>query len=108
MKRMKWKLAAMAFIALLSACSIPNASEVKRVDALDASAWNVSKWISAVNAPVITGKTGDMENNRAADGASWFVQQGGRKEISHGSFPQETLSRTLFLPAYPRNNSLLP
>ena len=73
MKRMKWKLAAMAFIALLSACSIPNASEVKRVDALDASAWNVSKWISAVNAPVITGKTGDMENNRAADGASWFV-----------------------------------
>ncbi len=73
MKRMKWKLAAMAFIALLSACSIQNASEVKRVDALDASAWNVSKWISAVNAPVITGKTGDMENNRAADGASWFV-----------------------------------
>ena len=73
MKRMKWKLAAMAFIALLSACSIQNASEVKRVDALDASAWNVSKWISAVNAPIITGKTGDMENNRAADGASWFV-----------------------------------
>ena len=44
-----------------------------RTDALDASAWESSQWISAVDAPVVTGKTGDMKNNRAADGASWFV-----------------------------------
>lgn len=64
----------MAAIALLSSCGSRTASsEVRRVEALDASAWNVSKWISATDAPVITGKTGDAENNRAADGANWFV-----------------------------------
>lgn len=43
-----------------------------RTTALDNSAWNHSEWISAADAPVISGKiTGD--NERAADGASWFV-----------------------------------
>lgn len=43
-----------------------------RTAALDNSAWNHSEWISAADAPVISGKiTGD--NERAADGASWFV-----------------------------------
>ena len=47
-----------------------NATEVgKRTDALEASAWNESKWISAVDAPVVKGHN----NGRAADGASWFV-----------------------------------
>ena len=66
---------AIAILALLfAACGTNPASESgKRVDALDASAWETSKWISAVDAPVIMGKTGDMKNNRAADGASWFV-----------------------------------
>ena len=70
-----YKSLAMIAIALLfSACGQNPATEVGvRTDALDASAWEASQWISAVDAPVITGKTGDMKNNRAADGASWFV-----------------------------------
>jgi alpha-L-rhamnosidase len=42
----------------------------KRVDALDNSAWEVSKWISAVNAPIAP----KIEKiARAADGANWFL-----------------------------------
>ena len=56
--------------ALFSNSGLINATEVgKRTDALEASAWNESKWISAVNAPVVKGHN----NGRAADGASWFV-----------------------------------
>ena len=40
----------------------------KRVEALDDALWSESKWISAVDAPVLT-----VRKNRAADGASWFV-----------------------------------
>lgn len=40
----------------------------KRVEALDNAAWDESKWLSAVDAPVLT-----VRKNRAADGASWFV-----------------------------------
>lgn len=40
-----------------------------RTDALDASAWQVSKWISVADAPVVKGRN----NERAADGANWFV-----------------------------------
>ena len=64
---------AIATAILFTACGTKSATEVMRVDALDASAWNASQWISVVDAPVVTGKTGDMQNNRAADGANWFV-----------------------------------
>jgi len=64
---------AIATAILFTACGTKSATEVMRVDALDASAWDASQWISVVNAPVVTGKTGDMQNNRAADGANWFV-----------------------------------
>ena len=40
---------------------------------LDTSAWKASRWISAQNAPVITGVVHDHTNGRAADGSSWFV-----------------------------------
>ena len=40
-------------------------------DALDDTAWNVSSWISAADAPVAEGRIHD--GARAADGASWFV-----------------------------------
>ena len=57
-------------LALFSNSGLINATEVgKRTDALEASAWNESKWISAVDAPVVKGHNDD----RAADGASWFV-----------------------------------
>ncbi len=39
---------------------------------LDSTAWQYSQWISAANAPVVTG-TITGSNERAADGASWFV-----------------------------------
>ena len=57
-------------LALFSNSGLINATEVgKRTDPLEASAWNESKWISAVDAPVVKGHN----NGRAADGASWFV-----------------------------------
>ena len=64
---------AIATAILFTACGTKSATEVMRVDALDTSAWEASQWISVVDAPVVTGKTGDMENNRAADGANWFL-----------------------------------
>ena len=33
--------------------------------------WEASKWISAADAPVVTGRVED--GTRAADGASWFI-----------------------------------
>lgn len=42
-------------------------------EALDSSLWEQSEWISAANAAVVTGKVEINENNRAADGASWFM-----------------------------------
>ena len=57
-------------LALFSNSGLINATEVgKRTDALEASAWNETKWISAVDASVVKGHN----NGRAADGASWFV-----------------------------------
>ncbi|MBQ8239856.1 MAG: family 78 glycoside hydrolase catalytic domain [Bacteroides sp.] len=73
MKKKYLRIAIAAMAIIFSACGTKPASEVMRVDALDASAWDASQWISVVDAPVVTGKTGDMENNRAADGANWFV-----------------------------------
>ena len=44
-----------------------------RTDALDDSAWAGSEWISAADAPIVAGEVHSAKNNRAADGASWFV-----------------------------------
>ncbi|MCM1021677.1 MAG: glycoside hydrolase family 78 protein [Muribaculum sp.] len=44
----------------------------ERTEALNDSLWAHSQWISAVDAPVVTGKI-ESGNERAADGASWFV-----------------------------------
>ncbi len=58
--------------ALLAGCSMEPGKGV-RTEALDASAWETSEWISAADAPVVTGLVRDWKNCRAADGASWFV-----------------------------------
>ena len=42
---------------------------VSKVNALDASAWNQSEWISAVDAQVAV----ENDDDRSSDGASWFV-----------------------------------
>ena len=41
-----------------------------RTEALDASAWDSSKWISVVDAPVVPK---DVFSTRSADGANWFL-----------------------------------
>ena len=62
---------ALATALLLSGCGSKTTAEYgTRVDALDASAWDASKWLSVVDAPVAPGPNG---NDRAADGANWFV-----------------------------------
>lgn len=52
-------------------CESKKGNDVCRVDAIDASAWDSSSWISVVNAPVVTGKV--TNDTRSADGASWFL-----------------------------------
>ena len=64
-------LALSAFSGLLIACSAESPAPVgRKVEALDGSAWVSSVWISAVDAPVLSGP---RKNDRAADGASWFL-----------------------------------
>ena len=57
-------LISIMILELFSNSGLINATEFgKRTDALEASAWNESKWISAVDAPVVKGHN----NGRAAD-----------------------------------------
>ena len=60
-------------VAGLWGCALRATAQVGNLTgALDPSAWSVSKWISVADAPVVTGPIrGD--NERAADGASWFT-----------------------------------
>lgn len=44
-----------------------------RTEALPQELWQKSEWISAANAPVVTGTVNSSSNERAADGASWFI-----------------------------------
>ena len=67
-------LTSVIIAVLLTSCGTKsNSSSCEYIDALDATAWQVSKWISVKDAPVITGEIDDHENGLAADGASWFV-----------------------------------
>ena len=63
------KLTLTLMAAVLTSCGGQKAAQL--VDALDDSAWESSQWISAANAPVVTGRIED--GSRAADGANWFV-----------------------------------
>ena len=56
-----------------AACGSSKKDEVgTKIAALDDSAWNNSKWISVVDAPVVT-KEDREKDDHAARGASWFV-----------------------------------
>ena len=57
-------------VSLMATTSCCNTPLYERVDALDDSAWEVSKWISAVDAEVAPDT---VKTYRSADGASWFV-----------------------------------
>ena len=59
-------------LILTASCSTTTTTETSvRTDALDNSVWDNSEWISAADAPVVTGTVYD--GTRAADGSSWFV-----------------------------------
>ena len=61
-----------ALVFLAAACG-RNGIVGTRTDALDQASWEASEWISAADAPVLTGIVNNRENYRAADGASWFL-----------------------------------
>ena len=61
-----------ALVLLVSACCHGPVVGT-RTEALDAAGWEVSQWISAADAPVITGTVTSKTNRCAADGASWFL-----------------------------------
>ena len=75
MKNLKTKSVAlaMAFLAFVGCTTNSSFEKYSKVEALDASAWDVSKWISVVDAPVVQGIVWEPGNWRAADGANWFV-----------------------------------
>ena len=56
-----------------SCCGSASAPAGRLSQALPDSAWECSQWLSAPDAPVVTGKVHTSKNCRAADGASWFV-----------------------------------
>ena len=56
---------------LLAGCKGGHAGSDGLTATLGNAAWNQSQWISAADAPVVTGTVTD--GTRAADGASWFV-----------------------------------
>ncbi len=61
-----------ALVFTLASYGTEKADNGKLVSALSNSAWNASQWISAADAPVVKGPI-QGANERAADGASWFV-----------------------------------
>lgn len=71
--KLSTKLSVIFATALFVACGTTQQGLIgsQRTAALEESAWNQSQWISAVDAPVVTGKIKDQ--TRAADGASWFT-----------------------------------
>ena len=61
-----------ASVALVAGCAHKRDVATPLTAPLDAAAWQSSQWISAPDAPVVTGRVEDYVNSRAADGASWF------------------------------------
>ena len=65
--------AALAVLLFAGCKSRTAVTESKLTDAMEPSAWECSKWISAKDAPVVTGRIDDHQNSRSADGANWFA-----------------------------------
>ncbi|MBQ9399829.1 MAG: family 78 glycoside hydrolase catalytic domain [Bacteroidales bacterium] len=63
-------LTIIAAAAVLAACT-QITENAQLTDALDASAWDSSSWISAKDAPVL--ESTNQDHGRSADGASWFL-----------------------------------
>ena len=54
-------------------CAGPSGPAGTLADPLVDEAWDCSQWISAADAPIVTGAVHSATNCRAADGSSWFV-----------------------------------
>ncbi|MBR1926443.1 MAG: family 78 glycoside hydrolase catalytic domain, partial [Bacteroidales bacterium] len=67
--RLSWIITAGATALMLAGCSTKSTKTIYRAEALDASAWSQSEWISAADAQVAR----KNDDDRSADGASWFV-----------------------------------
>jgi len=95
-------------IVLLFFFGCSSYKEVKKVDPLDNSAWNESIWISAANADVVTGQVRG-KNERAADGASWFVSVvSNRQKVISAKWMTTGLGvYQLFVNATPIGNEIL-
>ena len=66
---MKFRFLSVLSVLLMAACTGKPAGEAGRLtDALDSSAWESSRWISVVDAPVVTGNS-----FKSAPGSSWFL-----------------------------------
>ena len=58
-------------VMTLNSCHNSTNGQATLTAPLDNVDWEASKWISAADAPVVTGRVED--GTRAADGASWFI-----------------------------------
>ena len=66
------KLAVWALALALVSCVKTAPSQVGVLtDSLDNEAWNVSQWISVVDAPIAKGPK--LEGSKSAPGSSWFL-----------------------------------
>jgi len=74
---MKFFVSLSAAVLLAAGCRVGTSDYCagSLCEPLNDSAWAVSEWISASDAPVVTGKVTSEKNCRAADGASWFVSE---------------------------------
>lgn len=83
MKQSNLKFGSTIAVALTLSFAATAGEAGKRTEALDASLWDHSEWISAVDAPVVTAIINE-HNERSADGSSWFVAtiKNGKKVIS--------------------------
>ena len=66
-------LAATAVAVSMAQCAYGQKTVGQRTATLDNVLWEKSEWISAANAPIVKGPVRGA-NERAADGASWFMQ----------------------------------
>ncbi|MCR5560345.1 MAG: glycoside hydrolase family 78 protein [Bacteroidales bacterium] len=64
----------LAGVLYLVSCCPSGRGVGQLTDALESSAWDSSVWISAADAPVVTGRVMEKTDCRAADGASWFIR----------------------------------
>ena len=73
---------AAATVAFLACSSSKEERVGQKTETLPSEAWEVSKWISAADAPVVTDIIKD--GSRAADGSSWFLStvKNGKKVAS--------------------------